>query len=615
MSDANPFDDRPDLFEIICERRGWNAKSLAEFDDPNYDKLLDMDLMVEHLHRIRQSGELIVVLPDFDMDGITSGVLGFAGLAEMGFNVGLYIPDHSRGHGFSPYDIEQILDKYPDAKAVITCDTGIDSFAGTDHAVRAGLTVLITDHHLQIPRPNDGKQYLPAHAIVDPSRIDDGYKNKHICGAHVLYQVLVSYSRKHCPEKFDDVSLLRLFAGIGTVSDVMPIKWENRRLVVDSLSIAKLLHMQPSTDDQGERVMPDVNEATLMHLLKSHPHHPIFVAAFDGMARVIAHFSTIGKLRTVDDLDEGFYGFYLAPAFNAIRRMEGPMEDAFGSFFSPDPADKDAKIAAIIAQNDLRKELVKVHFAELMESDQPYAPFVYTTTTAARGMLGLLANQVMEMTGLPAAVLFDHEQDGQELSGSCRAPGWVAFNSLLNANGFHAAGHEQAFGVRVKDHDDLKRLHDVLETQIPAIVEQIVDSGDSVEKAPDLRLGSTDDCDADIVGQSGVDDLIELARRIETLAPFGHGFEEPAIEVVADIAECHVDVIGAKEDHLRISLPSGVRCLLWNEADRLLDLKELAQEPLDADRMVRMTGAVKLNHYMGNTSANFHMRGIQYAAR
>ena len=598
-----------DLFNKILSRKGWTPQVLAELNDPTYARLLDMDVVVEHLHRLAQSQELLVILPDFDMDGITAGSLGYAGLSELGLNVALYRPDHARGHGFGPYDIERITDQFPDVRAIITCDTGIDSYEGIDHAVKLGLTVLVTDHHLEMAR--EGRDTcLPAHAVVDPSRLDETYPNKGICGAHVLYQVLVAYAEAHRRDKLDEVSLLRLFAGIGTVSDVMPLVYENRRLVADSISIAKLLYVEPETDDQGENLMPDIERSTLMQLLRSRTHHPRYVSAFEGMARVVAHFAKIGKVRDARDINEGFYGFYLAPAFNAIRRMEGSMDDGFGAFFAND---KDPRIARVIEDNDRRKEMVKALFKEILDSDQPHAPYVYTVD-AIKGMLGLLANKLMEHNGgVPTAVLSKHPAPDGKMSGSCRSPMWYKLSTAVRGAGFHAAGHEYAFGVRIDGEHELARLAEFMQTDSSARLAEIQAQPGYEAPGPDLRFGPTEDCDDD--GED-MDDLVDLARLIETLQPFGHGFEEPVIEVVADLKECKIATIGAEKNHLRITLPSGAKCLHWGEAETwVTPLREAADGLTVEDRIVRLTGRLSLNHYMGNVTPNFMVQTIRLPGR
>ena len=232
-----PSDRGSSLFGLLRESLGWTDEYIAEINDPYYPELKDIGLMVDALHEIRSSGRRIVVLPDFDMDGVTSGVLGYAGLAELGFNVGLYVPDYRRGHDIQPEAVDELVAQFPGVSAVITCDGGVNSHAGIGRGKQLGLTMLVTDHHMQLDHGS------PADVIVNPMRIDEDYPHPGICGAFVLWQVLAAYARRYAPHKSRDIDLLKLFAGIGTVSDVMPLLYENRQLVRDSLAIARMLYV------------------------------------------------------------------------------------------------------------------------------------------------------------------------------------------------------------------------------------------------------------------------------------------------------------------------------------------------------------------------------------
>src|SRR6266498_2884395 len=101
LADSNHQLDRvgipTDLFSLLCERRGWTDEYLAAIDSEEHDALKDLETMVAALEDIRRSGSTVTIAPDFDMDGIASGVLGYAGLKELGFDVNLHIPDYRRG--------------------------------------------------------------------------------------------------------------------------------------------------------------------------------------------------------------------------------------------------------------------------------------------------------------------------------------------------------------------------------------------------------------------------------------------------------------------------------------------------------------------------------------
>lgn len=550
-----------DLFAVLCRRRGWTDEYLAAIDSTDHDELLGLAEMVEALEDARACRKKLVIVPDFDMDGISSGVLGFAGLSELGFDVEMHLPDYRRGHDVGVADVAEINARWPGTQVILTCDGGVNSHDGIRAARALGWTTLVTDHH---------EELLPGSAAdvtVDPCRIDETYANKHICGAHVLHQLLDAYARKYQPGKRWEIRLLRLFAGLGTVSDVMPVLFENRQLIRDSVSVARLLRaaapmtlpnpwggMGPDPD------AIDVQNSILLRLLGAGSHHPAFIRAFQGFALVLKAFAQHGKLRDVDDLDEGFYGFYLAPAMNSPRRIGGALNDCFAVFTAASADEQLAAMHRVIEGNELRKKLVEEHLVQLATEDQPLAPWVFFSD-ARPGMLGLLANRLMERAGHPVVVLGRPLSPDEQLSGSGRAPAWFRIIDALDPyDGLMAIGHQQACGVRVRRTDRLDDLVAVLREG--SLLAQL--DGSAASAPCDLVLGPDEDCDA------GLDDLTpiaDLVRRLEMLKPFGHGFPEPVVELALDPTDLRVDRIGSEGQHLRLVTRDGLACLWWNAAD------------------------------------------------
>lgn len=81
--------------------------------------------------------------------------------------------------------------------------------------------------------------------------------------------------------------------------------------------------------------------------------------------------------------------------------------------------------------------------------------------------------------------------------------------------------------MKVDRADLLDDLVDVLRSATAAALMDI----DQDARHADLVLGSADDCDG---GLDDFDELHELARRTESLAPFGMGLLEPTFELVID---------------------------------------------------------------------------------
>jgi single-stranded-DNA-specific exonuclease len=603
------------LFSILRRKRGWTDDYLMSINDPSHEELKDVDRLVAELHRIRVTGEQIVILPDFDMDGITSGVLGWAGLNELGFDAQLYVPDYRRGHDISVETVRELREQFPAATAIITCDGGINSNDGIQEARNLGLITLVTDHHLELPPGS------VADIAVNPARIGETYEHAGICGAYVLHQVLTAYARRYALEKQHAIALLKLFAGIGTVSDVMPLYFENRKMVRDSLSLARSLYVSIPPEDT---VTPyDIEKSTLMMLLRSQNHHPAFVSAFEGFALVMKAFKehrkplldedgnqqldwqgkpafATGKIRTMADLNEEFYAFYLAPAFNAIRRVGGSMHDAFGAFTSPSVSQKYEHAKTIIDVNELRKELSAEYLAKLATEEQPLEQHGVYFTDAPSGMLGLIASRISHDTGRPTVVFRRPDDPTAEIGGSARSPFWFPIITTMTEKGFTAVGHENACGVRVANLDALVSFAEQMHEEAESIHTRMLLSGELIAgQGADLVLGPDEDCDADL---NDVEELLDLTQGIDSLAPFGHGFERPEIELVVDLARCSIQTLGSDDQHLRIVLPIGMKMLWWNEADQLADLKEIAASPIPGESTVRMRVKLSINVYRGMES-------------
>lgn len=211
--------------------------------------------------------------------------------------------------------MDRLLASYPNAKAIITADVGIASHAAVDYARNKGLKVFVTDHHRPL-------SVLPsADVVVDPLREDDPYEVKGICGVYVMYQCLEHYA--NCYEDFltkEQINRLRVFAGIGTISDSMPLVRQNHILVRDAVSIRRYIYSNGESD-----------------LVDNLPGCGVYKQAFYGLYLILSFFMNQGKIGDMTGLTEEFFCFYLAPMFNAVKRMEGSMDDAFGVFFGRDP--------------------------------------------------------------------------------------------------------------------------------------------------------------------------------------------------------------------------------------------------------------------------------------
>lgn len=585
-----------DLFALMCARRGWDQDYLERIEDDEHDQLRDIVPMIECLEQVRAQGLQVTIAPDFDMDGIASGILGYAGLAELGFNVNLQIPDYRRGHELSVADIEEIDRLFPDTAVLLTCDGGVNSHEGLAAARAKGWITLVTDHHQEL------EPGCPADITVDPCRLDETYAHPSICGAAVLHQVLMAYTTRFAVTKTWQIRMLQLFAGLGTVSDVMPVLYENRALVRNAVSIARMLRAPvPRTKpNRWGQFEPDYEaaeptRATMLQLMPQESMHPIYYRAFLGFAVLLKAFGEAGKLRADDDLAEDFFGFYLAPAMNSPRRIETDLAPCFEVFTAATPEAMHQAAHTVIEYSQIRKDMTSQYLQQVLDpdADQPLAPWVWFSQ-APVGMQGLLANQLMHRTGGPAVVMTRPVDEAAPIGGSGRAPSWFPIIDVLaQVPGMYAIGHQQACGVKLTRADLLFELAETLRENSALAAAA---ASKQTERAGDLRIGSGPNCDTDL---DDTEAMAAFIRRVSMLRPFGHGFPPPSIELVVDTNRLEIRCIGSEKQHLQLVTSGGLKMLWWNSAaqhyDRLYQQLNGDQPP----QTLRFTASLQLNEFRG----------------
>lgn len=516
---------------------------LRDLNNSEHSNLAHVYDMCAMLSYIRSEQYEIVVLPDFDCDGVMSAVVLYVGLSELGFKVHLFTPNPACGYGFGEEEAQRLCREYPDAYAVITCDTGINEYEGVSVLKDAGFKVLITDHHVENPKTSARSV---ADCVVDPCGIDDPYITKGICGAHVAWQILMVFAGRYCSRHdADQIDRLRVFAGIGTISDMMPLVRENRRVVSDAISISRMIWSCGCTwfvDQIGGC--------------------PAYREAFRGLYAAIKVFLDNNRyLNGSEDIDEDFFGFYLAPMINAVKRRYGDMSKCYGMFLS---SDHDACAAYCYDQNVLRKEDVAEGRRALEEQLNPYEPFVYISE-AAPGIVGLLANDRMLESGVPTLVVMENN-DGT-YSGSGRSPVWYEFLTRMRELGvdMFCEGHQGAFGVKFDSIDKLKAFVEVISKDVKfvALEQRLTDF--HVKPEPDLVIA------LDGTGDVGVDVplLAEFVLNIQSYRPFGKGFEAPRVLIRFGLDTFGVKYrkTGKNKQHLIFELPFGVEVCCWNQTD------------------------------------------------
>jgi single-stranded-DNA-specific exonuclease len=440
--------------------------ALESLHDPA--RLPDADRAVERIARARADREGVLVVGDFDADGLTGLAIMVRALRALGIDAEPHVPSRlDDGHGLSLRAVE--LARTTDRRLVVTVDMGSSSGAEIAAAGLAGIDVIVTDHHRVPPEPPR------AVALVNLQRSDAGYPDRRLAGSGVALK-LAALLLERLGGIAGELTTAELadLAMIGTVADVAPVLGENR-------AIARL---------GLERV-------------RNGPRPGI--AALLGVADVTAAEVT---LETV--------GFALAPRLNAAGRV-GDADVAAALLLTDDPEAAAVHAAALDAANQVRRDVSRVALDEargLVDAQGGGGGgAVLVRGPWPVGIIGLVAGRLAEETGLPAVVA---TRVGEHLRASCRAPAGYDLAAALQDCAdllVRHGGHRGAAGFEVEERrwDALaERLRELLAARGPRDARRSL--------ALDLALPAR-----------SVD--YELLRDLAALGPTGPGNPDPVVGV------------------------------------------------------------------------------------
>ncbi len=219
---------------------------------------------VARLLAAKTAGEKVVLVGDYDADGVSGTALLVAVFRACGLDVEPILPNRMQeGYGFQPIHVDRARDY--EARVIVTVDCGTTSNAAAAAALEAGIDVIVTDHHLP-DKP------LPAGVVlVNPQQEDCSYPFQELSGAGLALKLGQALADA-CGRRIDPRLLLRV-ACLGTIADLVPLRGENRVIAglgleelsrVRSAGIKALLEVarvQPpySTADVGFRLGPRLN--------------------------------------------------------------------------------------------------------------------------------------------------------------------------------------------------------------------------------------------------------------------------------------------------------------------------------------------------------------------
>jgi single-stranded-DNA-specific exonuclease len=415
---------RDSLAELLALRRLREPEEVQRFLDPRDRTLHPPELLpdapglIARLRAAGEAGEPILVVGDFDADGLTGAAIMIRALRAIGAIAEGYIPHRdSDGHGIPEGALQAAAEDGVELILAVDCGTGDRERVA--EALEAGILVGIIDHHAV---PDD-----PAKAawLVNPNRPDATYPFPHLAGSGLAFKVAQGILADH-EDRRSLLGELSVLAMIGGVADMVPIADEFRVIVRSALKVLN-----------GAGRIPVGVQALLASAAAERPHRVEVV------------------------------GFALAPRINAAGRI-GDARPALDLLTTDDPEEAAQLAAQLESLNQERRDISRdaLEAARRALGADGSAPLdhararIEPTLVAVSGdwppgVLGLVAGRLADEFGRPALVacVDDNASDSSLVRCSIRAPRGFSVAAALgrvSARLIRHGGHDGAGGCTLR---------------------------------------------------------------------------------------------------------------------------------------------------------------------
>jgi single-stranded-DNA-specific exonuclease len=546
--------DLPEIVGRLLTVRGIGADAADTFLNPSLRVQLpdpailkDMDRAAARLAEAVRNGEIVGVFGDYDVDGATSSALLKRFFEAAGGAVEIYIPDRMReGYGPNLPALQELQAR--GAAVVVTVDCGITAYEPLEGAAKAGIEVIVVDHHLAEP-------HLPAaYAVVNPNRLDDESGQGHLAAVGVAFLLAVAVNRVlreagwYTARREPDLRQWLDLVALGTVCDVVPLTGVNRALATQGLKV------MAGRNNRGLAALADVAGVT-------------------------------------EPPDAYHAGFILGPRVNAGGRV-GEAGVGATLLSTDDPVEAESLARRLDAHNRERRDIEAVCLEAAIaqvEAEGAADGIVYASSEGWHpGVIGIVAGRLRERYNRPACVVAMEDGVGKGSGRSVRgvdlgAAVVAARQSGLLVNG---GGHAMAAGFTVAAES---------EPAFRAFLAERIATAAPDGLTPTLRIDAA-------LQPTGA--TMALANMLERLAPFGAGNARPRFALSA-ARVVRADVVG--ENHLRCILTGEGGGRLPAIAFRCVGeplghaLQRTAAPPL------HLAGRLSINRWQGRETVQFQI--------
>lgn len=472
--------------EEVSEAEKFLFPKLTDLKDP-FD-IPNIRTAALRVLRARDLKEKVLVFGDYDVDGVTGTAILIHTLKLLGLEVSYYIPHrYGEGYSLSLEAVRKIAES--GVKLIITVDCGIASAIEVEEANALGTEVIVTDHH-QLPAR------LPAaFAIVNPKQIVGYHPSKNLSGAGVAFKFAWALLREAGIKDSIFLTSLLDLAGLGTISDVVPLTGENRVLAA-----------------VGLRWLNERKRVGLKHLAEA--------ASLYG------------------PLNENHIYFGLGPRLNAAGRLAHASKSV-ELLLAEDPVLAQQIALELNRINGERQDLGALVKEEVLSQiDQEYLEqnklILLWGEGWHPGVIGIVAQQLVELYYRPTVLVGVKDGVGR---GSARSIEGLNIYELLDSCRdlfWDFGGHEGAAGFEIPS-ENISELNRRLRME----ADQILQPEDLIGK---IKI------DAEIPPAYIT---LNLVKELERLAPFGEGNPEPVF-MMRGVSLSDFKQVGSEGKHLKL---------------------------------------------------------------
>lgn len=525
---------------------------LSDLSDPFL--LPDMESAARRLQQAIQANESIAIYGDYDVDGIVSTGLLVHVLHRMGAPVVTpCLPSRQEeGYGLSLAALKRCMAQcHP--TLLITVDCGTNDTEAVRLAQKAGIDVVITDHH-----ENSG-QPAAALAVVNPKL---GRENslKVLAGVGVVFKLchgLLKLERNQGLKIAQSLDLREYldWVAVGTVADIVPLIGENRIMVRHGLT-----QMNQSMAPRWKSLVD--------------------IAGIRG------------------PIDAQHIGYGLGPRLNAAGRLGNA--DTSLELLLTDDMERAHEIAMELdganrERQKIESEIVAEAVCEIDAhfNEQEHYGLVIAKTGWHTGVIGIVASRLVSRYRRPVVVVaFDPDsargRDGVG-RGSCRSiEGYHLLKGLEQCQQYLVTygGHEMAAGLKIE-----RNQYEAFRTAFNEVVKIELKGRDL---RPIQRINTW-------ITLEQVNESLHAA--MEALRPFGQNNPVPVLAVRGVCIQGQPRRVGV--NHLRFMISNG-RTSCSAIAFRMADIA-IPEGPVD------VAFTFQKNNFMGNETLELNVQDIRKA--